>query len=400
MSHPVLADNFHCTGCMACVDSCASKAISCSINSEGHYSYKIDESRCVLCRKCEKVCPIVSKFEYGSNDLSLSQPYAAWTTNKELRKTATSGGVFPAVAKWVLEQGGVVYGARQGKFYVHHEHIEKVEDIKRLQGSKYTQSMTEGVFVSVKESLNEGKTVLFTGVGCQVAGLISYLKGNKHLDNLLTMDLICGGVPSLFLIKSFAEYYAGSIESIESYRSKERYEMRVMGKNGSIKTMSKEERPLPLYGFSTGATKRYICYDCPFAKGHRSSDVTIGDYWGNSLYPEQRKLGASVVIAHSEKGKRMISYSEVESHEILWRDFLLNNTRMVYGHAPIPKTRRRLSTVFAHSSYNRLLEEFANKSSLKRPWTLMNRIVRIIEGRILAKKRINIVDQILKNNGQ
>ena len=400
MSRPTLADNMHCTGCMACVDSCAQKALSCIVDSEGFYTYKVDESRCVLCHKCEKICPIVNNYKYGTNELTLSKPYAAWTTNEKLRESATSGGVFPAVASWVLKQGGVVYGARQEKFYVHHEQIEKVEDIECLQGSKYTQSKTEGIHSSVKESLDEGKKVLFTGLGCQVAGLLSFLKGNKNLDNMFTMDLICGGVPSLFLIQNFIEHYSDSIESIESYRSKERYEFRVKEKGGKTKTMSKEERPLPLYGFTTGAAKRYICYDCPFAKGHRCSDITIGDYWGNTHYPEQKKQGVSVVIAHSDKGKRMLEASELESHEILWRDFLLNNTRMVYGHAPIPKVRRELGAVFMQSSYNRLLEVFANKASSRRPWTMINRIVRIIEGKLLAKKRMNIADQILKNNGQ
>ena len=242
--------------------------------------------------------------------------------------------------------------------------------------------------------------MLFSGVGCQVAGLLSFLKGNKYLDNLFTLDLICGGVPSSFLIDSFIGHYADTIESIESYRSKERYEMRIREKNGTIRTMSREERPLPLYGFTSGAAKRYICYDCPFAKGHRRSDITIGDYWGNSLFPNQKKQGVSVVIAHSDKGKRLLEASELESHKILWRNFLLNNTRMVYGHAPIPRVRRKLSVTFSRSNYCRLLEVFANKSSSRRPWTMINRLIRIVEGKILAKKRMYIVDQILKNNGQ
>ena len=170
--------------------------------------------------------------------------------------------------------------------------------------------------------------------------------------------------------------------------------------SSTIKSIPLSARPLPLCGFYTELTNRYSCYDCRFNGAHRKSDITIGDYWGNTHYPEQKKQGVSVVIAHSDKGKRMLEASELESHEILWRDFLLNNTRMVYGHAPIPKVRRELGAVFMQSSYNRLLEVFANKASSRRPWTMINRIVRIIEGKLLAKKRMNIADQILKNNGQ
>ena len=196
MNHPQLADKHHCTGCMACADSCVQHAITCVINNEGHYAYQVDENKCVLCHRCEKVCPIVSNLKYGTNDLRESQPYAAWNTNDDFRRTATSGGVFPAIAKKTIMQGGVVFGAVQEQFYVHHECIDSINAITRLQGSKYTQSKTEGIFAQVKDALNNGRKVLFTGVGCQVAALLSFLKENKNIDNLITIDLICGGVPS------------------------------------------------------------------------------------------------------------------------------------------------------------------------------------------------------------
>lgn len=398
MNHPQLADSNHCTGCMACADSCTQKAISCVVNDEGHYSYQVDEEKCVLCHRCEKVCPIVSKMQYGVNDLKASQPYAAWTSNEKLRGQATSGGVFPAIAKSVLEQGGVVFGAVQDQFYVHHECIDCIEDISKLQGSKYTQSKTEGIFLKVKESLNGGKKVLFTGVGCQVAALLSFLKGNKNLDNLLSIDLICGGVPSSFLIKKFAEEFDGKVSGIASFRTKSKYELTVIDKSGNKKTLPSEERPLPITGFTTGATERYICYNCPFAMGHRMSDITIGDYWGNTKYPEQNAKGVSVAIAHTDKGKRALRVSELEIHEIGWRDFLFRNPRTVYGESIVPKTRKHLAKAFATYNYERLQEDYANKGSWSRPISMFNRALLILKGMKMAKKRQQKVELILKEN--
>ena len=398
MNHPLLADNNHCTGCMACADSCAQQAITCIINDEGHYAYNVDENKCVLCHRCEKVCPIVSNLQYGTNDLKKSQPFAAWNTNDVFRQTATSGGVFPAIAKATIEQGGAVFGAVQEQFYVNHDSIETIDAIVQLQGSKYTQSNTEGIYAKVKDALNSGRKVLFTGVGCQVAALLSYLKGNKNLDNLITIDLICGGVPSSFLIKKYAEEFHNEVDGIATFRTKSKYELSVIDKSGSVRTIPSEERPLPLTGFTTGATERYVCYDCPFAKGHRMSDITIGDYWGNTLYPKQNKKGVSVAIAHTEKGKEALLSSELEVHEIGWRDFLFTNPRTVYGKGVIPKSRKHLAKAFATYSYERLQEEYANKGSWKRPISILNRILLILNGMRMTKKRQKIVEQILKDN--
>lgn len=399
MNHPQLADKKHCTGCMACADSCGQQAISCIVDEEGHYAYKVDEDKCVLCHRCEKVCPVVSGMVYGSNDLTLSRPYAVWSRNEVLRANATSGGVFPSIAKSVIEQGGVVFGAEQGQYYVKHCGVDQLGDIKRLQGSKYTQSKTEGVFMHVADALNQGRKVLFSGVGCQVAALLSFLKGNKNLDNLITLDLICGGVPSSFLIKRYIEKQGGNITAIASYRTKSKYELVIKDKNGKDRTIPTGERPLPLTGFTTGAAERYICYDCPFAKGHRLSDITIGDYWGNVLYPEQKAKGASVAIVHNEKGEKALSSANIEAHIINWRDFLPNNPRMVYGVGSIPKTRKNLSKAFATYSYERLLEDYANKGNIKRPWTVLNKALLVLKGKLSVKRRRKYVEQLLNQYG-
>ena len=55
----------------------------------------------------EKVCPI-------PNDLSIDnspKAYACFNRNENIRKESSSGGVFTLLASYVIDCGGVVYGA-------------------------------------------------------------------------------------------------------------------------------------------------------------------------------------------------------------------------------------------------------------------------------------------------
>ena len=65
--------------------------------------------------------------------------------NRTHRKTSASGGAFYAIASSVIEQGGVVFGAKiEEPCYVHHQAIEAKEKLNYLQGSKYTHSDASG----------------------------------------------------------------------------------------------------------------------------------------------------------------------------------------------------------------------------------------------------------------
>lgn len=396
MNRPKLANKYECTGCLACVDACRQGAIKGYINSEGHYSYEVDESKCVQCHMCEKVCPSISGFEYGSNELTKSDVNVSWSLDNKLRATSTSGGIFSTLAKNVLEEGGVVIGAMQEQYLTKHCLIDNVNDLSLLQGSKYTQSNTEGIFREVKTQLAKGKKVLFSGLGCQVAALLSFLKKDKHIDNLLTVDLICGGVPSSFLITKYVEHT--NIESILSYRNKRRYVLTVKTKSGIKKSVPKNERPLPICGFTTGATNRYSCYDCKFAKGHRKSDITIGDYWGQMFEEEEKQKGLSVTIAHSIKGVEALDAVNIAKKQIEWNDVLLTNPRIVCGHAHIPSERKKLENAFATYSFEKILELYANKGTWKRPWTMIKRVVRIFIYHYYKNVRKRDIYKILKDN--
>jgi coenzyme F420-reducing hydrogenase beta subunit len=383
---PVLADINTCTGCLACVDTCAKKALTAHYNDEGHLTYQLDSALCVECGLCEKACPVVSNYAYGVNTLKDSTPYAAWGQDKQLRSKSSSGGVFAQLAQRAISNGGVVIGASLQNNEVKHIAVDKAEDIYLLQGSKYTQSDTEGIYKVVRKHLQEGRDVLFSGLGCQVAGLLSFLGNTPYKGELYTVDLICGGVPSRFLI----DYYlreSSDVVGIVAFRSKQKYEFSVKDKNGQVRVVPLSERPLPLCGFYTELTNRYSCYDCKFNGAHRKSDITIGDYWGDAEYVSEHKEGISVAVAHSEKGRNLLQQADIELREIGWDNFLMHNPRMIDGYKSTSKSkaRKNLAKAFKEYPYEKILQVYANKATWHEPVQMFKKICGYLTGRIRGK---------------
>lgn len=383
---PKLADNHTCTGCLACVDSCAKGALEACYNEEGHLTYKTNHSLCVNCGLCEKVCPVVNGMQYGDNLLRKSTPYAAWGCDDALCAKSSSGGVFASLAKLVIEKGGVAIGASLYHNDVSHVLIETEDEIYKLQGSKYTQSNTEGIYKATKVYLQQGRTVLFSGLGCQIAGLLSYLGDKDYKGELYTIDLICGGVPSRFLIDRYLKEKP-DVSEIVAFRNKAKYEFSVKDIEGQVHVIPLSQRPFPLCGFYTELTNRYSCYDCRFNGAHRKSDMTIGDYWGDTEYTREHQKGISVAVAHSERGKALLKQSNVETHEIGWENFLMHNPRMIDGHkgASQSKARKNLAVAFNEYPYEKLLQVYANKATWHEPLLMIKKINRYLMGRIKGK---------------
>ena len=217
---PILAKYKECTGCMACVDSCYQQALQCSMNDEGHIVPVVDENKCISCGLCENSCPVVSKQEYSTSPLA--KAYAGWAKDDAVRQVSATAGAFAAMALKVLSEGGYVCGAAiVDGIYVKHISINSKEDLHLLQGSKYTQSVASGIYKTVYEHLRAGAMVLFSGTGCQVAGLYGFLGKRPYAGKLYTVDLICGGVPSWLLIDKFIENEPYTVKRIISFRSKD-----------------------------------------------------------------------------------------------------------------------------------------------------------------------------------
>lgn len=394
---PQLADIYHCTGCLSCVQSCPTGALFTRWNEEGHLTYGLNNDCCINCLKCEKNCPAINGYQYGDNDLNISIPYAAWCKNEILRSNSTTGGVFAALAKYFILQGGFVVGACMENSVVKHKIINDIDDIHTLQGSKYTQSDTSNVFREVLALLKQGKLVLFSGLGCQIAGLLNFLPKTRQFDNLYTLDLICGGVPSRSLITKYLENEGDKVKEISAFRNKNVYQFSVINSKGNKEMVPLSMRPLPLCGFYTELTNKYICYDCKYVGAHRNSDITIGDFWGDTDFPDEHKKGLSIAVVHSEKMKNLIVNTDLFLHPASWENFLMNNPRMVYGKNPNGNSKRRRQLAFAikNYSYRKFVIIYANGATLKEPFYYARKVLEFFYNSLKPNKKRKFVRKLL-----
>lgn len=302
-----------CCGCNACAEICPKHCIQMIEDAKGFLYPQVDSAICIECDACENVCPL------NTSKLSLRTPlkaFAAWNKNHQEHLASSSGGAAYILSSYILDKGGVVYGCTSDGIDVRHIRVENHSDLSKLQGSKYVQSNVCGLFKDVKNDLKSGKSVLFIGTPCQVAGLKNYI---KHIpEHLYLVDLICHGVPSKKMLHDHIKHIANRrvVQKI-SFRKGNDYRLSIQTVNFSYEVSLWETpyKDLYLKGFIEGMISRPSCYKCPFACPTRVSDITIGDFWGlknAELLPEETRDGVSLLLPMTDKGLNLLQ--AVESH--------------------------------------------------------------------------------------
>ena len=308
-----------CCGCTACKNICPTKCIEMIRDDEGFYYPHIDSTRCINCSLCEKVCPIINSSKKGDNIL---KSYAGYITNEEIRLKSSSGGIFSSLAEYVLSNYGVVYGAAFNKdFLVEHIRIDNIADLDKLRGSKYVQSQKKDIFIKVRDDLKNNVLVLFSGTACEISGLKAFLQ--KDYINLITVDVLCHGVPSEKVWELYLNEYTDEIKYI-NFRDKtdgwKAFDMKVLLNNKLI--IINHDKDKFMRFFLSNICLRPSCYDCKFKNLNRDSDITIGDAWGieNYLPNLDDDKGTSVIIVHSSKGELLLENIQnnliLQEHEI------------------------------------------------------------------------------------
>lgn len=295
-----------CTGCLACIQVCPISCISAEISEEGFIYPKINTDVCVNCKKCEKVCPL----NVPSTPSEKPSAYAAVSHHDDVRKNSSSGGVFSLIAEKTISEGGIVFGAAfDSDFSVIHQYADTVSDIRKFRGSKYLQSNIGNTFKEAKTFLDNGKTVLFSGTPCQIAGLRSFL--GREYEKLFCQDIICHSIPSPAVWKHYLTLLTKEEKpTAVSFRNKENgwedYTLAIDTENDK-KVRSPGRTDPYIRAFISGLISRKSCFDCRFKGGKSNSDITLADCWGvKSFAPEAYdKNGVSLIFLNTEKGKKL-----------------------------------------------------------------------------------------------
>ena len=308
-----IAEKKNCCGCGACAQKCPKRCIRMVADDEGFLYPEVDLDNCVSCGLCEKVCPVLN-FRPGED--TVKGAYAAYAKDTPLRMKSSSGGMFSVFAKMILDSGGVVFGAAFDEdFLVHHISAEDEEGLDPICKSKYTQSRTEDTFIRVKEYLQTGRRVLYTGTSCQISGLKRFL--GAEYEDLYMIDVLCAGVPSPNVWKRYLESqekrFGAPVIRINSRRKRvdggwKRYEFEQEFSNSKKYRCYNREDPF-MKIFLNAACQRPSCYTCKFKGLGRDSDISIGDCWGiGKRMPDMDDdRGTSIVLVHSDKGQALLN---------------------------------------------------------------------------------------------
>lgn len=369
-------NNEKCCACGVCSIVCPKKAITLKENNEGFKYPIVDKEKCIECGLCDKVC----NYKNPHNFNKTHKAFAVVNKNHDLLLRSSSGGAFSAIAAEVLKTRGIVYGSRlyQNSLIVKHCRITKLEDLEYILGSKYVQSDISEILPMVKDDVLNGEFVLFSGTPCQIDALNGYL-GNKKYNNLITIEVICHGVPSA---KMFADYISviekkKNVRVVDfSFRSKRRSPWKTLRGEVCIEEKGKKKVKLlsPILSsyynmFLRGEIFRDNCYECPYAKKERTGDITLGDYWGieknDSIYINIEN-GVSCLLINTNKAEDFINRLQVNWYLIdaNYTDIAMNNKQLS---EPTKRNvnREKIINMYAQSGYEAVEQAFIKNLGIK-----------------------------------
>lgn len=341
----VYGNKNECCGCTACKFICPVDAIEMIADKEGFLYPTIDQSICIECKKCQDICAF--KNGYSTED-NFAEPlvYAARHKNENVLLSSTSGGAFTAISDYVLNKGGVVFGAGfDDNFNVIHQIAEDTEMRERLKGSKYVQSDLKKTYLEVKKSLADNKLVLFTGTPCQNAGLRAFLL-EESVENLILCDLVCHGAPSPLMWREHLEYINKKMKSnVTAYNFRTKIngwhghseEFTLNNGKSEFESLLSQEHKVLFYAHSI---LRPSCHNCKYTNTRRPSDITIADFWGiEDCMPDfDDNKGTSLILVNTDKGKRILNSikGELSLRESCLKDCVKKQTQLQAPPMPAP----------------------------------------------------------------
>lgn len=255
--------------------------------------------------------------------------YAGISQDGENVSAASSGGIFFELCKYIVSRKGKIYGAVQiDAITVEHRGAETLDEAKAFRRSKYLRSKVNCCYAEIKAELEEGRHILFSGVGCQIAGLYKFLKINY--ENLYTCEVVCHGVPLSETLKKYCAekaFITGEKIVELNFRDKrngwknncitEKYD------TGREETILSVEHPVHSL-YLKGINMEKGCGYCKFQRLPRIADISLADFWKyeGSLLRIGEQEGISLIAVNTEKGDALLKsikgelYLELSNSEL------------------------------------------------------------------------------------
>ena len=362
----VLAGKDRCTGCAACAQSCVHNAISMEEDGEGFLFPTVDSDKCIGCGLCVGRCPELSPIK--RLDYSNQKAYAV--ISNKYRKQSSSGGAFSLLGEWVISRGGVVFGAAyDDNLAVKHISVDSIEGLQKLRGSKYVQSDVGDSYRQVKSFLSEGRMVLFSGTGCQVAGLYAFLSGKRYEGQLITIDLVCHGVPS----EGMFRHYLGKLSSDLGVENIRGFHFRKLDSWSIVPAVQLSEMKwhilrlsenVYMKAFFDGIIFRESCFSCQYCNTRRIGTFTVADFWGVGRHGKRfaKNVAAGVSLVIDNVGVMSAIKAEVEKHAYI-EERSMTEAIVEQRNLKIPMSRKpeRDTAVKDLMDKNVTLDNFAKK---------------------------------------
>ncbi len=362
---PHLADHARCTGCSACANGCPKGAIVMTADQEG-FLYPHATESCVQCGHCAHICPALKQRELRPEPTV----FAVWNDNPQQRSGSTAGGVFSALARFILESGGVVFGATaDGNLHISHIAVQSLEELPRLMGAKLVQSEIGESYRQVRYFLDRERPVLFTGTPCQVDGLYRYL--GESPDRLITADVVCHGVPS-------PGVWGRVVDTMSYIKQKRAISVSFCKKSAGsnvprfcvrFEDGGSYDAPLLKSDYGRGLMRdlllRPSCYQCPYAGTNRVADLTMGIFSGlpAAFLPEEQKKGVSLLMINTVKGAHIFDMLPLKREKRSLAEAVAGNGALKCP-ATVPAERAAFFAAYAHQPFQRVYQRFFVASDL------------------------------------
>lgn len=372
-----------CCGCSACAEACGHNAITMIPDKWGLLYPVVDQSYCVDCGLCDKVCPMLNPCVAREPLVS----YAFKHRDDEVRRNTSTAGAFVAFSRQILAEGGVVFGAAfDDDFSVKHQFVEDEQGLWKLVGSKYLQSRMGTCYKDCKQLLHDGRKVLFSGTPCQIAGLKGYLR--KEYENLLCVDLICHGVPAPGIWQKYLHYQQQKMSqemgkslfiNKVNFRNKSRgwsayslsLSLSLSDSDGHVYEIPPRDwrEDVFMRSFLRHLNMRPSCFHCRFRNQRSGSDITIGDFWGfEQAHPkaENDQIGINAVMANTQKGVSFLKSIDFDGFESSYEKIKRGNMQLVRSHRPHINRKKFLRRVETCTDFEALVADCLRLSLLKK----------------------------------